>query len=231
MSFVDRIRTWARKDTHGEKDYSPVGQLFHWTMAALVFFQLWLGWWVGRLPVGPEKLEGYQVHGASGVLLLVLVLLRGLWRLMVPGPQNDADKPGWQSAAAHLTHYVFYLLLIALPISGWAMWSSMAADQPLTLAGVAPWPMLPLEGLSRETRWAVMQWAETIHFGLVIALLILVPLHVGAALKHHFIDRDDVLAAMVPLLEPLPKRPGRKDREGSRRSATPPRSRARSGAG
>lgn len=228
MSVLDRVRAWARKDTHDEKDYSPVGQAFHWTIAALVFFQLWLGWWVGRLPVGPEKLEGYQAHSATGVLLLVLVLLRGLWRLIVPGPENDADKPGWQSAAAHLTHYVFYFLLIALPLSGWTMWSSMASDQPLTLAGVAPWPMLPLDGLPRETRWAVMQWAETIHFGLVIAMLIVIPLHAGAALKHHFIDRDDVLAAMTPFLQPLPKRPGR---EEPPRKRTRPGSRARSGAG
>lgn len=231
MSLVAKIQAWARKDTRDEKDYSPVGQFFHWTMAALVVFQLWWGWFVGRLPVGPEKLEGYQLHSRVGVLILVLILLRAVWRLMVPGPTNDADKPGWQSFAAHALHYAFYFILVALPISGWAMWSSMAAEQPLSLAGVAPWPQLPFEGLPRETRWAIMRWAETIHLALVWALLVLIPMHVGAALKHHFWDRDDVLAGMTPLLEPLPKRRSQARREAPPHGPTRRGSRARSGAG
>lgn len=204
MRLLQSIRAWAGAHTRQNR-YSPVGQAFHWLMTALVFFQLWWGWRTGRLPVGADKLEGYQVHAQIGLLLLVLVLLRMFWRLMIPGPENDADKPGWESTAAHATHYIFYGILIALPVSGWAMWSSMASEQPLALFGVAPWPQLPLQDLPSETRWAIMQWSETVHFWLVIALLIVIALHVGAALKHHFIDRDDVLAAMVPLLEPLGK--------------------------
>lgn len=232
MSLAGKIRAWARKDTHGEKDYSPVGQIFHWGMAAIVTFQLFWGWWIGRLPVGSDKLQAYQVHSQIGVLILVLILLRMVWRLMVPGPVNDADKPGWQSVAAHALHYAFYAALIGLPISGWFMWSSMASEQPLSLAGAAPWPQLPLEGLPRETRWAIMRWAEDVHFVLVIALLVMIPIHVGAALKHHFWDRDDVLAGMTPLLEPLPKRRSQQERPaGPPRKPTRPESRARSGVG
>lgn len=219
MSLIGRVRGWARGHTR-ERRYSPVGMAFHWTMAGLVFFQLWWGWRVGRMPVGPDKLDGYQVHSQIGVALLVLVLLRGLWRLLIPGPLNDADKPGWQSAAAHLTHYVFYGLLVLLPLSGWAMWSSMASEQPLSLGGVVPWPQLPLQGLPETTRWAIMQGAETAHFFLVLALLGTIVIHAGAALKHHFVDRDDVLAGMTPFLEPLPKPAP----EGMRRGQTPPRS-------
>lgn len=222
MSLVGKLRLWARGHTR-QRRYSPVGMTFHWTMAALVFFQLWWGWRVGRLPVGPDKLEGYQVHSQLGVAILTLILLRGLWRLMIPGPVNDADKPGWQSAAAHLTHYVFYGLLVLLPLSGWAMWSSMGAEQPLSLAGLVPWPHLPLQGLPEATRWTILQVAETTHFILVLALLVMILLHVGASLKHHFLDRDDVLAGMTPFLKALPDRgqAGRPRRPRPHRSPPP----------
>lgn len=224
MIVVERLRRWAREST-GEKRYSPVGMGFHWSMAALVFFQLWWGWRVGRLPVGPDKLEGYQVHSQLGVAILVLVLLRGVWRLMIPGPVNDADKPGWQSTAAHLTHYVFYALLVLLPLSGWAMWSSMASEQPLSLLGL-PWPQLPLQDLPQATRWSVMQTAETLHFALVIILIVMIVIHAGAAVKHHFVDRDDVLAAMTPFLEPLPKpRPEEPRHRRKRRPSRPEKAR------
>ncbi len=206
MSLVDRLRHWAARHTR-RNVYSPVGQAFHWIITALVFFQLWWGWWVGRLPVGSDKFEGYQLHSQVGVAILVLLLLRLMWRSIIPGPVNDADEPGWQSTAARLTHYVFYFLLVALPLSGWAMWSSMASEQPLTLAGVAPWPQLPLHDLPLEMRWAIMQWSEAVHFWSIWALLVTILIHAGAAMKHHFIDRDDVLAGMVPFLRPLRSRP------------------------
>lgn len=202
MSLVTSLRKWAAQHT-GRNVFSPVGQAFHWIMTAIVFLQLWWGWWVGRLPVGPEKLEGYQVHGQLGIIILVLLLFRLLWRSIIPGPVNDADKPGWQASAAHLTHYVFYFILVALPFTGWAMWSSMAFEQPLMLGGLAPWPLLPLQDLPLEMRWAILQWSETAHFWLIWGLLATIVVHAGAALKHHFIDRDDVLAGMVPLLQPL----------------------------
>jgi cytochrome b561 len=221
MSLVGRIRQWAARHT-GRNVYSPVGRAFHWIMAALVFFQLWWGWWVGRLPVGPDKLEGYQVHSQVGVALLVLLLFRALWRSIIPGPVNDADKPGWESTAARITHFVFYFLLVTLPLSGWVMWSAMAFDQPLSLVGVAPWPLLPLQDLPLETRWAIMQWSETIHFWLILALLGTILVHTGAALKHHFIDRDDVLAGMTPFIQPLRTDPAtEKRRWRDRRSRDP----------
>lgn len=202
MSALTSLRRWAARHT-GRNVFSPVGQAFHWIMAALVFYQLWWGWWVGQLPVGPEKLEGYQVHAQLGVALLALLFFRMVWRLIIPGPVNDADKPGWESVAARVTHYVFYFLLVALPVTGWAMWSSMAFEQPLTLAGLLPWPLLPLQDLPLEMRWAIMQWSETAHFWMILGLLATIVIHAGAALKHHFIDRDDVLAGMVPFLTPL----------------------------
>lgn len=199
MTVAERLRHWARGHTRRRR-YSPVGQAFHWTMAALVVFQLWWGWRMGRLPAGGDKLEAYQVHSQVGAVLLVLILLRGLWRLMVPGPVNDADKPGWQSTAAHLTHYAFYAILVVLPFTGWLMWSAMAAEQPIAVGGT-PWPLLPVSDLASETRWQIMDACRTIHLFLALALIVLVFLHVGAALKHQLWDRDDTTAGMVPFLE------------------------------
>ncbi|MFC3079683.1 cytochrome b [Phenylobacterium terrae] len=195
--IVDKLRHWARGHTR-EGRYSPVGVAFHWLVASLILFQLWWGWRTSRLPVGYEKLEAYEVHSQVGLAIFVLTLLRMVWRAMVPGPINDADKPGWQSRAAHLTHYALYVALIGLPLSGWAMLSATAAEQPLSVAGVAPWPHLPFSELSPAQRWAIEAWAEQIHFGFIVFILVLLPLHIGATLKHEIVNRDDVLSGMLP---------------------------------
>lgn len=195
--MIERLRAWARRHTEQDR-YSPVGIAFHWTMAALVLFQLGWGWWTGFLHPGGDKLQAYQIHAAVGLPILVLALGRVAWRLMIPGPVNDADKGGWQTQAAYLTHYLFYLCFFALPLSGWAMWSAVAEPGPLYLAGLFPWPRLPFEELPLTLRWAILDVAEDVHHVLVWLLMVLVPAHVGASLKHHFWDRHDVLRGMLP---------------------------------
>ena len=187
--LIVNILEWAAGH-HDEGRYSPVAIVFHWTMAALVIFQLFWGWWMGRLPVGGDKVAAHDLHYLVGVLMLVLAMGRGLWRALAPGPINDADKPGWESAAAHVTHYVFYTCLFGLPLTGWAMISATAREQELTMVA----------------RWRVEALAEWMHWGLVLTLLALIPIHVGAALKHHFIDRDDVLHGMLPVVPQLPRK-------------------------
>lgn len=195
--MIKNLRAWARKYTD-EGRYSPAGIAFHWIMAALVLFQLGWGWYTGFISVGGDKLRAYEIHSAVGLPILLLALLRLAWRVVIPGPENDADNQGWQSHTAHITHYLFYICFFGLPLSGWAMWSSVAAPGPLYLGGIVPWPQMPFEELSEVGRWRVMGFAEDVHHVLVLLLVILVPAHVGAALKHHFWDRDDVLGAMLP---------------------------------
>jgi cytochrome b561 len=202
--LIVNILEWAAGH-HDEGRYSPVAIVFHWTMAALVTFQLGWGWWMGRLPVGGDKVAAHDVHYAVGILMLVLAMGRGGWRLLAPGPINDADKPGWESTAAQITHYLFYICLFGLPLTGWAMVSATAREQDLTLLGLVPWPLLPMHDLSAPMRWRTEAIAEWMHWGLIVSLLLLIPLHVGAALKHHFIDRDDVVHGMLPVV-PLPSR-------------------------
>ena len=195
--MLDRLRAWAGR--HAEEGrYSPVGIAFHWVMAALVIFQLGWGLYTDVLMPGGDKLQAYEVHAAVGLPILVLTLFRAWWRILIPGPVNDADRLGWQTTLAHATHLLFYLCFVALPLSGWVMWSALAPAGPLSLAGVIPWPQAPLDALPAETRMALLWGAERVHHWLVILLLVLIPGHAGAALKHHFWDCHDVLRGMLP---------------------------------
>jgi cytochrome b561 len=204
--LIVNILEWAAGH-HDEGRYSPVAIVFHWTMAALVFVQLGLGWWMGQMAVGGGKVAAHDLHYLIGVLMLVLFLGRFGWRLLAPGPINDADKPGWESVAAHITHFVFYTCLFGLPLSGWAMISATAREQELTFLGLFRWPLMPLQDLTFLRRWQIEAVAEWMHWGLVIALLLLIPLHVFGAVKHQIIDRDDVFHGMLPILpQPTPRR-------------------------
>ncbi|WP_030541047.1 cytochrome b [Sphingobium sp. DC-2] len=195
--MIEALRRWAA--THTERSrYSPVGIAFHWIMAFLVMAQLAIGWYASILPSGGGKLLTYQLHSAVGLPILLLAIARLFWRLIIPGPVNDADRGGWQTQAAYLTHYIFYLCFFGLPLTGWVMWSALGEPAPLRLAGFIPWPALPLHGLGPEMQYRLLAIAEEGHHILVLLLALLIPLHVGAALKHHFWDRHDVLRGMLP---------------------------------
>jgi len=221
---IEAIRGWALRHT-SEGRYSPVGQIFHWTMAALISFQLYWGWSMSRMPVGGDKLDAYRVHAELGLLMFVLAALRAIWRLIVPGPINDADRLGWQTWAAHITHILFYICFFGLPLSGWAMWSALGDGSPLSIAGLIPWPQMPFHSLAKSLQWLVLDWSEAIHVALILLLVVMIPIHVGAALKHHFWDRHDVLLGMLPEL------PEDQAREGPPRSATRHGSRPRTAGG
>lgn len=195
--MIERLRAWGNSYTKRGR-YSPVGIAFHWAMAALILFQLGWGFWTDWMMPGGDKIHAYQVHSAAGLPVLLLALFRVGWRMLIDDPYNDADEQGWKTTFAHVTAYLFYLTFFTLPLSGWVMWSSVAAPGPLYLGGVLPWPQMPVEGLSIGTRYAVLDLAEDVHIASVILLLVLIPAHAGAALKHHFWDRHDVLRGMLP---------------------------------
>ncbi len=195
--WIEQWREWA--DQYRERGkYTPVGVAFHWVMAAVVLYQLFTGWMMQRNLVGADKLEAYADHSQIGLTLLVLGLLRLMWRLMIPGPINDADQPGWRSSLAHATHAAFYTLFTVIPISGWALWSAIQPARPLYLAGLVPMPAMPFHSLSPEWQHRVLHLAEDIHVIGIVVLTILVPVHAAAAIKHHFWDRDDVFEGMLP---------------------------------
>ena len=206
--MIDRLLLGLLQWAAGHADegrYSPVAIVFHWSMAGLVVFQLAWGWWMGRLPPGGGKVAAYDLHYAVGVTMFVLVVGRSAWRAFAPQPINDADKPGWESLAARVIHHLFYICLFGLPLTGWLMISATGRETNLSLAGVVPWPLLPLQELPNSRLWALEAAAEWAHWGLIVTLLLLIPIHVGGALKHQLVDRDDVMHGMLPVL-PKPRR-------------------------
>lgn len=179
--------------------YHPIGIFFHWLMALMVFAQLWWGWRTSLLVAGFEKADAYVVHAQLGAGILLAAFLRLGWRLIAPfvAPklEEPEDLPGWQRLAAEITHWMLYALMIALPLSGLLM---IGATAPETLERA-----LGLSGfrnLGFETRARLEHVMERAHFVMIWGLMGLITLHIGAALKHHFVDRDDVLARMIPWL-------------------------------
>ncbi len=195
--MIERLRSWGNSYTKRGR-YSPLGIAFHWVMAALILFQIGWGFWTDWMMPGGDKVRAYQIHSAAGLPVLLLAMGRIVWRILIDDPYNDADTQGWQTTIAHVTAYLFYLAFFTLPLSGWIMWSSVAAPGPLYLGGVIPWPQVPLHGMEATTRYFILDLSEDLHIASVILLLVLIPAHVGAALKHHFWDRHDVLQGMLP---------------------------------
>ncbi len=153
------LRDWAARHTEEDR-YSPVGIAFHWVMAALVLFQLGWGFYSDVLMPGGDKLRAYEVHAAAGLAVLVLTVFRAAWRILIPGPVNDADRLGWQTVVARITHVLFYFCFVAVPVSGWIMWSALAPPGTLWLGGLVAWPQVPLDALALETRFVVLGAAE-----------------------------------------------------------------------
>jgi cytochrome b561 len=191
------------------KRYSYLGITFHWTMAALVSLQLGAGWWMQRLPAGYGKFEAYQRHVELGFLILLLAVLRVAWRIRTPKPpytEEVEQLPDWQHVAARLTHLGLYALMVALPLTGWIALFALQPHVRFELFGLGPAPVPPgLSDLPLARADRVEGSFELAHTVLVWTLVVTIVLHIGAALKHHFIDRDPVLTRMAPILEELPE--------------------------
>lgn len=176
--------------------YSNVSLAFHWGIALLVVSQIVLIM-LHDATEGPMSREYVQIHKSVGLSILVLTLARIGWRFANAAIPLPAGTPGWQKVAARTTHVLFYVLLIGLPLGGWA--ASSAGGRDIEWFGLFTWPALPLP-LDRDLAGSFMN----AHEAGVKALYVLMVLHVAAALKHHFIDRDNVLHRMIPLIHRRP---------------------------
>lgn len=169
--------------------YSRVAIAFHWTIAALVIVNLVVG-------IGHESIPALRAwmpgHKAIGISVLLLTLLRVAWRLAHRPPPLPGFVSARERAAAHVTHWALYLLLILLPVSGWVMVSGPDGRRPLTWFGLADLPYLPVGGAGAAA-------GGQAHGVLGWMMLALVALHIAAALRHHLILRDSVLSRMIPL--------------------------------
>ncbi len=164
----------------------------HWLVVLLVLAQFALARIAGNLPLGMEKLATLTRHKSIGITILGLAVLRLLWRTLSAGPALPSALPTLQRRLAAATHVALYAVLFAIPLSGWLM--SSAKNYPVSWFG-----LLQLPDLVAPDEAAFRFWQQS-HEWLTSALLALAALHVLAALKHHFVDRDDVLRRMLPFV-------------------------------
>ncbi|MCX7156215.1 MAG: cytochrome b [Rhodocyclales bacterium] len=164
----------------------------HWLIAIAIIGTFSVGLYMHELPLSPQKLRIYSWHKWAGVTIFMFVALRLVWRLLHRPPELPAGMPVWQRKAAEATHVLLYLLMFAVPLSGWLM--SSAKGFQTVWFGVLPLP--DLLDKNKELGDLLQEVHELLNFGMAA----LVIAHLGAALKHHFIDRDDVLARMLPFL-------------------------------
>ena len=174
--------------------YHGVAIALHWILALALALIFGMGLYMTELPFSPQRLKLYNWHKWAGVVILALSLLRLLWRFThrppaLP-PQVQAAMPAWQALAHHATHGLLYALFFAVPLIGWAY--SSAAGFSIVLFGALPLPdFVPAD---KALAALIKPWHEISAFALAALAL----LHVGAALKHQWLDRDGLLERMLP---------------------------------
>jgi cytochrome b561 len=167
-----------------------VSQLLHWLVALLILAQILLGLAAVSWHLSPIKLSLFVWHKSVGMLVLVVVLLRLGWRAANPTPGLPQGMPRWERLAARASHALLYVLMLALPVTGWAI--NSAANIPVKLFWLIPLPAITGPGKRLQ------EVSTTTHVVLFIALAGVVVLHVGAALRHHYLKQNDVLRRMLP---------------------------------
>lgn len=172
------------------ESWTATAKLFHWVMAALIFAQIALGLVAVSWHVSPTKLNLFVWHKSTGLLILALLALRLLWRLSNRVPALPAEMAAWERLGAHLSHFLLYALMIALPLTGWVI--SSASNVPFRIF----W-QIPLPAITAPDK-ATAELFASVHGGLVALLAAVLFMHIGAALRHHYVKKDSVLARMLP---------------------------------
>jgi len=180
-----------------ELSYGVVAKWMHWLIALAIIAMLVIGWTMTDLPNGSQKFALFQWHKSIGITILLLSVLRLVWRLVHPVPPLPPAMPGWEKFAARASHALLYILMIGMPLTGWAIVSTSPLNLPTMLYGLVRWPNLPVLPELTNKKEVGHALGDVHGFGAYI-LAGLLALHVVAALKHHFMDRDDVLTRMMP---------------------------------
>lgn len=181
-------------DSTGKVEYTGTAIALHWIAGALIAGNLAFGLYMVDLPLSPAKLKYYSWHKWAGVTIFLLSAARLVWRITHAAPALPATMPAWQRAAANASHHLLYALFFAAPLTGW-LFSSAAGFQTVYF-GVLPIPDL----LAKDP--ALADTLKLAHRFVNYSLAALVTVHAAAAIKHHVVDGDDVLARMLPFLKP-----------------------------
>ncbi|MFZ1098637.1 MAG: cytochrome b [Steroidobacteraceae bacterium] len=170
--------------------WGSVTQTLHWLIVALIVVQVTLAFIAEGLPLGERKLATFAYHKSVGITIFALAIIRLAWRSANPTPELPGTLKPYERALARFTHAALYVLLFAMPLSGWMM--SSARGFPVSWFG-----MFQLPDLVPKSKPLYQALVDT-HAALACALGAVVALHIAGALKHHFVLRDDVLRRMLP---------------------------------
>ena len=170
--------------------YTGVAIGLHWLIGLMILGSFGVGLYMVDLSLSPTKLRLYSWHKWAGVTIFTLVLIRCLWRITHAAPVLPSEMPRWQRLAAEASHYLLYALMIAIPLSGWLM--SSAKGFQSVYFGVLPIPDLLVKNEALGETLALVH--KTLNFSMIALVIV----HAAAALKHHFIDKDDILRRMLP---------------------------------
>ena len=170
--------------------YTTTAITLHWLIGAMILISFAVGFYMSGLKLSPEKLKLYNWHKWEGVTIFILVLIRCGWRLFHAPPPPPARMAAWQRHASNATHYLLYALMIVIPVSGWLM--SSAKGFQTVYFGVIPLP--DLIDKSKELGDTLTLVHKTLNYTMIAIAI----LHAAAALKHHFVDKDEVLRQMLP---------------------------------
>lgn len=183
--------------------YNAVAMSLHWAIAALLIANIALAWYFNTLPRAAQ-IAPVQLHKSFGITILILSLARLAWRFVSPPPPLPASVAGWERWAARTVYVLFYVVMIGMPLSGWAMVSASRLIHvfPIRLYGRVTWPAIgPLAALPKAQMHTAHEAFWTTHQLLAKLAYALIVLHVAAALRHLFIRRDEVAARMIPFLK------------------------------
>lgn len=174
----------------GSPGYDSFAKILHWLVVALLIIQYVMGWMMPTVHLGtkPDGLIGW--HIAVGSFIILLMVVRLVWRLVRPVSLLDDGTPQWQQSVAHATHWLLYFGVILLALFGWA--NASARGWPITVLEVVPFPSIMPAGST------VGMAAGNVHIFVGWCVLALIGLHVAAALYHRVILRDRVFARMLP---------------------------------
>jgi cytochrome b561 len=170
--------------------YTGTARALHWLAALLIFCGFGLGLFMTGLEITPDKLRYYGWHKWLGITVFLLAATRLAWRAAHPAPPLPAIMPAWQIRASRAAHTMLYVLMLAIPVSGWIY--SSATGVSVVYLGLVPLPdLVPKDRDAAKTLLSLHQLLNSL-------LAFVVSIHIAAALKHHFVDRDDVLVRMLP---------------------------------
>jgi cytochrome b561 len=170
--------------------WGSVSRLFHWVLGFTILGMLAFGWWMNHIPARPDRFFYRNIHADIGYVVLLLTVLRLIWRALNPTPALPADTPRWHRIAAHVSHGALYLVVIVLTMLGWAHSGAHTPDY-------SSWFGLFHVPQFTSPDKAAADAFEDRHIFMAYVLLALIVVHFAAAAWHHFVKRDRVAARMV----------------------------------